>query len=227
MDSGDFSWLFIVPHWLVQVEATITIVLRKIPGARFMVILRILLGVAMLTFGRRLFWLFVGGIGFVFGIHIAAQYFHGQPDWIVIVIALLSGLLGSLIAVFLQNVAVWLAGFAAGGYFVFNFLDVLGWEDDRLAWISFLVGGVIGAVLVVVVFDWALIILSSITGATLITQSIPFGPLVTALSFTVLIILGILIQASLMRREGPSPFPRKPLIRPGGEGQEEVKSFVD
>jgi len=192
-----------VPYWLVQVDATSTIVLRKIFCVRLMVILRILLGVAMLILGRRLFWLFVGGIGFVFGIHIAAHYFHGQPDWIVIVIALLSGLLGSLIAVFLQNVAVWLAGFAAGGYFAVNFLDVLGWEVDRLVWLSFLVGGVIGAVLVAVMFDWALIILSSITGATLITQMIPFGPLVAALSFTVLLILGILIQASLMRGDQP------------------------
>ncbi len=74
-------------------------------------LLRVMVGVAMLTLGQKLFWLFVGGIGFVYGIHIAAQFFHGQSDWIVIVIALLAGLLGALIAIFLQNVAVWLAGF--------------------------------------------------------------------------------------------------------------------
>lgn len=159
----------------------------------------------MLTLGQKLFWLFVGGIGFVYGIRIAAQFFHGQPDWIVIVIVLLAGLLGSLIALFLQNVAVWLAGFSAGGYFLVNLLNVFGWDDNRLYWLSFLVGGIIGAVLMAAVFDWALIILSSITGALLITQSIQFTPLMTALSFAVLFIFGIIVQASLMIREEPKP----------------------
>ena len=108
-------------------------------------LIRVMVGVAMLTLGQKLFWLFVGGIGFVYGMNIAAEFFRGQPDWIVIGIALLAGLLGSLIAVFLQNVAVWLAGFSAGGYFLVNLLDIFGWDDSRLFWLSFLVGGIIGA----------------------------------------------------------------------------------
>jgi hypothetical protein len=50
-----------------------------------------------------------------------------------------------------------------------------------------------------------LIILSSLTGALLITQSIQFTPLMTALSFAVLFIFGIIVQASLMIREEPKP----------------------
>ncbi len=166
-------------------------------------ILRVMVGVAMLTLGQKLFWLFVGGIGFVYGIHLAAEFFYGQPAWIVIVIALLAGLLGSLIALFLQNVAVWLAGFSAGGYFLVTLLNVFGWNDSRLYWLSFLVGGIIGAVLMAAVFDWALIILSSMTGALLITQSIQFTPQMTALSFSVLFIVGLIVQASLMIKEEP------------------------
>ncbi len=176
-------------------------------------LLRVMVGVAMLTLGQKLFWLFVGGIGFVYGIHIAAEYFHGQPDWIVIVIALLAGLLGALIAVFLQNVAVWLAGFSAGGYFLVTLLNVFGWDDSRLYWLSFLVGGIIGAVLMAAVFDWALIILSSITGALLIAQSSQFTPQMTALLFAVLFIVGIIVQASLMTREEPKPTSSEPSNR--------------
>jgi signal transduction histidine kinase len=173
-------------------------------------ILRVLVGVAMLTLGQKLFWLFVGGIGFVYGIHIAAEFFYGQPAWIVIVIALLAGLLGSLIALFLQNVAVWLAGLSAGSYFLVTLLNVFGWNDSRLYWLSFLVGGIIGAVLMAAVFDWALIILSSMTGALLITQSIQFTPQITALSFSVLFIVGLIVQASLMIKEEPEPTSSEP-----------------
>ena len=168
-------------------------------------LLRVMVGVAMLTLGQKLFWLFVGGIGFVYGIHLAEQYFHGQPDWIVIVITLLAGLLGALIAVFLQNVAVWLAGLSAGGYFLVILLNVFGWDDNRLYWLSFLVGGIIGAVLMAAVFDWALIILSSMTGALLISQSIQLTPQMTALSFGVLFIVGLVVQASLMIRDESKP----------------------
>jgi hypothetical protein len=169
-----------------------------------------MVGVAMLTLGQKLFWLFVGGIGFVYGMNIAAEFFRGQPDWIVIGIALLAGLLGSLIAVFLQNVAVWLAGFSAGGYFLVNLLDIFGWDDSRLYWLSFLVGGIIGAVLMAAVFDWALIILSSMTGALLIAQSIQFTPPMTALLFAVLFTVGIIVQSSLMTREEPKPTSSEP-----------------
>jgi hypothetical protein len=169
-------------------------------------IARIVVGIALLTLGRKLFWLFVGVAGFVFGFSLATQFLHGQPDWIALVIALVAGLVGVLFALFLQRLAVGVAGFIAGGYILINLLNALGWQTGGVSWLPFVIGGIIGAVLVLILFDWALIILSSLTGATLIAQAIHFGPLITALAFIVLLILGIVIQASMMReREQPPP----------------------
>jgi hypothetical protein len=169
-------------------------------------IARIVVGIALLTLGRKLFWLFVGVAGFVFGFGLATQFLRGQPDWIVLVIALVAGLVGVLFALFLQRLAVGVAGFIAGGYILINLLNALGWQTGGVSWLPFVIGGIIGAVLVLILFDWALIILSSLTGATLIAQAIHFGPLITALAFIVLLILGIVIQASMMReREQPPP----------------------
>ncbi len=167
-------------------------------------IVRILVGIALLTLGRKLFWLFVGVAGFMFGFGLATQYFRGQPDWVVLVIALAAGLVGVLLALFLQRFAVGVAGFVAGGYILINLLNAVGWQIDQFAWLPFVIGGIIGAVLVLILFDWALIILSSLTGATLIAQAIHFGPLITALAFIVLLILGIAIQASMMTQREPS-----------------------
>ena len=171
-----------------------------------MVIGRILAGIALLTLGRKLFWLFVGLVGFVFGITLATSFFRG-PDWMVLVIALVAGLLGVLFALVLQQVAVAVAGFIAGGYILISLLNGMGWETGRLYWLAFVAGGIVGAVLVVALFDWALIILSSLTGAALIVQTVQFGPLITALLFAGLFIVGMVIQGSLMRREQSPPVP--------------------
>lgn len=173
-------------------------------------IVRILVGVALLILGRRLFWLFVGLVGFVAGITLATQFLSGQPDWLVLVIALVAGLLGVLLALFLQQLAVGVAGFVAGGYIIVNLVSMLMGETDQLLyWLIFLIGGIIGAVLVILLFDWALIVLSSLTGATLVVQAAGLNPTLTLVLFVVLLVVGFVIQASSMtQREQPPPAPR-------------------
>lgn len=165
-------------------------------------ILRIVVGAVVLILGRKLFWLFVGGVGFVLGAALADRFIQGQPDWLIVVIALGIGLLGALLAVFVQRVAIGIAGFIGGGYIAVNLLNMVGWEAGRLAWIPFVIGGIIGVVLVAALFEWALIILSSFTGASLIVEATHFGSRITALLFVVLLILGIAIQGGLMRGRG-------------------------
>jgi hypothetical protein len=99
-------------------------------------IARIVVGIALLTLGRKLFWLFVGVAGFVLGFGLATQFLRGQPDWIVLVIALVAGLVGVLLALFLQRLAVGVAGFIAGGYILINLLNALGWQTGEVSWLS-------------------------------------------------------------------------------------------
>ena len=58
-----------------------------------MSIINVLAGIAVLVFGRKLFWLFVGCMGFLAGIDIATRFFSGQPDWMVLVIAIAAGII--------------------------------------------------------------------------------------------------------------------------------------
>ncbi len=157
--------------------------------------------------GRKAFWLFVGGVGFVLGLYVATQVIHTPHGWIVLVVALAAGLLGALLALVLQHVAVGLAGFVAGGYVAMNLAELWGWElGPRLfgawkPWLLFVLGGILFAVLIGVLFEWALIVLSSVTGATLITQAIRIQPGVQALLFALLVAAGIVVQAVLYHAE--------------------------
>jgi OmcA/MtrC family decaheme c-type cytochrome len=66
-------------------------------------------------------------------------------------------------------------------------------------WLIFLVGGVIGALLVAAVFDLALVLLSSLAGAALVAQAVTLPAGVELAVFLVLVALGIIIQTRLFR----------------------------
>jgi hypothetical protein len=179
-----------------------------------MVIPRVLVGVGLLAFGRKAFWLFVGGVGFVLGLNLATRVVHAPQGWIVLTFGLVVGLLGALVALVLQHVAVGLAGFVAGGYVAWNVAGVLGWQRGGSVfgawepWLVFLIGGILFAVLIGTLFEWSLIVLSSITGATLVTQTFTIPTRALIPLFAVLVATGVVIQAAMYRAEqkgGPPP----------------------
>ena len=164
-----------------------------------MILLKVLAGIALLVTGRRLFWLFVGLIGFVAGIHAATRFFPGQPEWMILAIALTAGVMGALIAFFLQWLAIGLAGFSAGAYIVASLVNTSGWGTKGIGWLLILIGGILGILLIVILFDWALIILSSLAGAALITETVHIDRGTTALLFVALSIAGVVVQSRLMK----------------------------
>lgn len=159
-----------------------------------------LIGILLLTLGRRLFWLFVGCIGFVAGLQMAQLYVSMQPAWVAWTVALGFGLIGVLIAVFFQSLAIGLGGFFAGSSITADLMVLMG--VAAVPMINFF-GGIIGAILLYAFFDWALIGLSSVAGATLIVQAVNWNPRVEMVLFVAMITAGILFQTALWRRQHP------------------------
>jgi hypothetical protein len=165
----------------------------------------ILLGVILLLLGRRLFWLLVGVVGFVAGLNLAPLLVTDQPAWAILLIALLAGLVGSVLAAFMQRLMVALAGFLAAGYILTQLLAYFQIDLGGIAWLVFLLGGALGAVLASVTFDWALVILSSLTGATLLVDGLSrlvpgFDGTLSALLILILFIVGIAFQVGYKSR---------------------------
>lgn len=163
-----------------------------------------LLGVLLLFLGRRLFWAFVAVVGFLTGMQFAPQLFPNESPWLVLAIGLATGLLGAILAIFLQQLAVVLAGFLAGGHLAMRFVHLLSWPSDQQLGLIFLVGGILGAILALLLLGWALIILSSLVGATLVTQALALDERTSALSFIILAAVGVVIQSRLFRRPVPA-----------------------
>ena len=118
-----------------------------------MVMVNIFIGLILLALGRKLFWLFVGCIGFI-----------------------------------------------AGGYISIIVSALMSFNAEQLLWLFFIIGGIIGAVLMFLIFDWTLILISSLSGASLIVQTTELGHDMEMLVFTVLVIIGMIIQTILMRQ---------------------------
>ncbi len=171
----------------------------------------LLLGVLLLLLGRKLFWLFLGAAGFVAGVALAPRILPHQGELIILLAAAFLGILGALLAIFLQKVAIVLSGFSVGAYLAVEFLGpALGlgrlMAPTAGTWICVLIGGIIGAILMLAFFNWALIILSSLYGSHLIVIGLPsihgIPPIhrYSLVLSIILAVIGIVVQASTYRR---------------------------
>src|SRR2546423_13184371 len=78
-------------------------------------ILSVVIGAVVLLFGRKLFWLCVAAIGFAAGVTLALHLVNEPTPLLQFTFAILLGFIGALLALFLQKLAIRLAGFLAGG----------------------------------------------------------------------------------------------------------------
>ena len=165
-------------------------------------IVGVLIGIAILFFGRKLFWLCVAAVGFALGVEIAPHIIQEPSSILGLMVALVLGLVGALLALFLQKVAIAVLGFLAGGYLAGAIAAAFFIHSAQHYTIIFLVGGVIGAILLLTVFNWALIVVSSLIGAHLIVfqgvKTLP--PTGSTLVFVGLAVIGILVQGASFRR---------------------------
>ena len=152
----------------------------------------IILGLMLLFFGRSLYWAFVAVAGFFVGWELAAQFLAEQADWIRILVALGAGVIGAILGMLVQRIAFAIAGLFAGGYLALVLAREAGLPGEPMIW--FVIGAILGAIVAVLVMDWAIIVLSSMAGASAVVDPFDWEPTVTALAFVGLAALGIIVQ---------------------------------
>jgi hypothetical protein len=169
---------------------------------------RVFVGLLLLVLGRRLYWLFVAGMGFLYGLELAPRLLPGRSETVIVIVALALALVGALVAVVATKIALGMIGFAAGGGIAVLLLGNLGIDSGAVALAVFVIGGLLGAVLLLVLFDWTLIALSSLAGGSLIVTSaqrlLEIPPIAATALVLVLAVAGALIQARLWPARRPS-----------------------
>src|SRR5881396_4443459 len=116
-------------------------------------ILSVLIGAVILFFGRKLFWLCVAAVGFVAGVELAPHLVNEPSPLLLLTVAIVLGLIGALLALFLQKVAIAVFGFLAGGKLAGAIAAAFFVHYVQYSTVIFVVGGVVGAILLLAVFD--------------------------------------------------------------------------
>ena len=139
-------------------------------------IAQIVIGFIESLFGRKLFWLFVAIGGFLVGWFLAPAIWDTIHDegslelWVRLVIGLVAAVVLGFAAFKFTRIMVSLAGFllfGAATVLAVNYFAGEGTlvQGSRDFWIAYGVGGVVGAIIMGLLFDWALIVLTALFGA--------------------------------------------------------------
>jgi hypothetical protein len=158
-----------------------------------------LIGIVILFFGRKLFWLCVAAVGFVAGIELAPHLVTEPSPLLQLTVAIVLGIIGALLALFLQKIAIAVFGFLAGGKLAGAIAAAFFVHYAQYSAVIFVVGGLIGALLLLTLFDLALIVISSLIGAHMIQSAIVLPPAGSTIVFLGLAVIGMLVQASMRR----------------------------
>jgi hypothetical protein len=164
--------------------------------------LSLILGALLLVAGRRLVWLAVAAVGFAAGAWVAtvlgASTSPTQTQWVV---ALGFGIVGAILAVVLQKLAITVAGAGLGALAAWRWSEplatTLDFEHTELTvLVAILLGGLAGALLAAKVFALAATLVTAGLGAVLIATELALAPLLQLGCAAVLMLIGVSIQSS-------------------------------
>lgn len=159
------------------------------------------IGVILLVLGRRAYLISIGILGFLGGLYIFTTFLGTVNDWRSILFALLMGTVGSLLAYTLHKAAWVFGGFFGGGVLMYYLRDSTGLMESMSPILLFMIGGIAGAILLLLILDQALIFISCLTGAALITYQSGLFKLSAFLLFAGLFTCGFLIQSRALRSD--------------------------
>ncbi len=164
----------------------------------------IAVGLALLTYGRKLYWLALGAIGFCGGIWFARHLPELNGTGLGLGAAFLIGVLGAALAVFAQRMAIGLGGFVIGGalaYWSAAWLTVpTGWQPGSWLWVVAIFGAIFGTLAAAVMFEASLLALTSLFGALLVAKASHVGAPHESWLFLILLCGGVIAQSGRARQ---------------------------
>ena len=163
-----------------------------------MLVLRGVIGAIILFLGRELNFLFAAGMAALVALRFTPKLPATLPNWAEYVFMAGVAILAAWVMIVNKPVGFYISGFFAGGYALMEWF-----EPGILTFpiLPFFVGSVIGAIVIGVFTDWALIVISSLIGAIYATTLFRLSQTAETLVAGGLFVLGAITQAILMRME--------------------------
>ena len=163
-----------------------------------MLVIRGIIGGIILFLGRELNFLFAGGMAALISFRLTPKLPAAWPGWSDSAFIAGLAILAASIVITNERVGFFLSGFLSGGYLLIEYFEpgVL-----TLPILPFVVGGVIGSLIIGVFTEWALIMVTSLIGAIYATMLFQLSPTAEILVAGGLFIIGALVQVFIMRAQ--------------------------
>lgn len=155
-------------------------------------------GVIILILGRELSFLFSAAMAAFLGYRLTPFLPSAWPSWsenaFVLGLAIIAAILTSLD----KRAGYYVSGFLIGGY-VFN--ELYAPNSLSVPVLPFLVGSVLGAVLIGLFTEWAMILVSTLIGTYIIYGILPLFGTAKTLASAGIFIVGALVQVILFQMQ--------------------------
>lgn len=163
-----------------------------------MQVIRGVIAGVLLFLGRELNFLFAGAMAAFIGLRLTPLLPARWPGWTDYAFMGVLAVIAAAITLNNERVGYFLSGFLAGGYFLIEYFEpgVL-----TFPWLLFLIGGVIGSLIIGIFTEWALMVVSCLIGAYYVTNLFTLSPTAEILVGAGLFIIGALTQVILMRMQ--------------------------
>ena len=152
-----------------------------------------LVGGLLLLFGKKLYWIVLLILSLVAGAWLGLEVIPDEPKWLKFIIPGLSGTITAIICYLLHRLALQIAGICIGGLLGYLLIDAFFIKPWPL--IGLCVGCLLGLLLVIKIFDWSLILLSAVSGATLLAYLIPTKIWLQGVFGLILFVIGLAFQS--------------------------------
>jgi hypothetical protein len=162
-----------------------------------------------LTFGRRLYLLVLGLVGFAAGWWLALKLGLVQADLLArpslsaLLIGIGVGLLCVLLTFIVQKIVLFAAGFGLGALVGLLAIERFDPQWQGFEWLAVLLLALLTAFAVQGLFPIALVVLSSLLGASLVVQASGIQGPGAALLFVALLVVGLGAQTAVGKRPRP------------------------
>jgi hypothetical protein len=163
-----------------------------------MLIVRGVIGGILLFLGHELNFIFAGAMAMLLAFRLTPLLPAQLPGWADYVFIIALGVIAAVAVLLNERIGYFISGFLAGGLLLVEY-----WSPNTLTvpWLPFLIGGVIGALVIGVFTDWALILVTAAIGAAYLLNLFVLDPTLEILIGAGLFVVGALTQVVIMQSQ--------------------------
>ncbi len=163
-----------------------------------MLIVRGIIGGILLFLGRELNFIFAAAMAALIGFRLTPLLPPQWPGWSDAAFMITLAIIAAAIVLFNERVGYFLSGFLAGGFILVEYYAP---NALTVPLLPFIVGGGIGALVLGLLTEWALILVSAAIGASYILNLFVIDPTAEILVGAGLFIVGALTQVIIMQAQ--------------------------